>query len=224
MRVLGFAFVLVLLLAISGTASAQEGKGWLGADVLDVTKAEADKLGWDGPRGAKLGVVASGSPADKVGLKTGDIIVAVDRTMLDTSSEVQTAIAAKPPGTVATLQVLSGGRERRVAVTLAERPNVQTTQDQALPLHVLDTGGHMALIGGLAFTPDGKQIVSAGDDKVIRVWDWQAGKTIRTIRGQVGPGLEGKIYAMALSPDGHSLAAGGWTHPLTPHTIAAHAA
>src|SRR5437899_1702202 len=80
------------------------------------------------------------------------------------------------------------------------------------PQLMLDTGGHMALLRDLAFTPDGKQLISAGDDKVIRVWDWQAGKIIRTIRGQVGPGTEGSIYAMALSPDGRWLAAGGFMH------------
>jgi len=79
-----------------------------------------------------------------------------------------------------------------------------------MPLLMLDTGGHMGIIKGLTFTPDGKEIVSAGDDKVIRVWDWQAGKTVRTIRGQAEPGDEGKIYAMALSPDRRWLAAGGW--------------
>ncbi|MFZ1109266.1 MAG: caspase family protein [Rhodomicrobium sp.] len=77
------------------------------------------------------------------------------------------------------------------------------------PILQLDTGGHMALIKGLAFTPDGKFIVSASNDKVIRVWDWRAGKTVRTIRGQSGPGQEGKIFAMALSPDGRWLAVGG---------------
>jgi WD40 repeat protein len=210
MRTLGYLFALVLALLIGGTASAQEPKGWLGADVQDVTKAEADKLGWNTPHGAKIGVVASGSPAEKAGLRTGDIIVAVERTMLDTSSEVEAAIAAKPPGAVVRLQVLSGGREGPVAVTLAEHPKIRVAQEQGGPLLMLDTGGHMALIRGLTFTPDGKQLVSAGDDKVIRVWDWQAAKTVRTIRGEVGPGEEGKILAMALSPDGHWLAAGGW--------------
>lgn len=76
---------------------------------------------------------------------------------------------------------------------------------------MLDTGGHQAVIKDLTFTPDGKYLVSAGEDKVIRVWDWQAGKTVRTIRGQVGQGPEGKIFAMALSPDGRWLAVGGWT-------------
>jgi esterase/lipase superfamily enzyme/WD40 repeat protein len=81
------------------------------------------------------------------------------------------------------------------------------------PPLMLDTGGHMAGVKGLSFTPDGKQLVSAGDDKVIRVWDWRSGKTVRTIRGQVGPGDDGKIYAMALSPDGRWLAVGGLLPP-----------
>jgi WD40 repeat protein len=213
MRIRARIFAFVLALLISGTASAQESKGWLGADVLDVTKAEADKLGWDAPHGARVGVVASGSPADKAGLKTSDIIVAVERTMLETSSEVAAAIAAMPPGAVVRLQILSGGRERSVSVTLAEWPKIQAAEGQERPLLMLDTGGHMTIIRALTFTPDGKQLVSAGDDKVIRVWDWQAGKTIRTIRGEVSPGPEGQIYAIALSPDAKWLAAGGWMHP-----------
>lgn len=91
MRSLGRLFVFVLLLA-GGVASAQNGKGWLGADVVDVTETEADKLGWETPHGAKVGVVASGSPADQAGLKAEEFIVAVERTMLDTSSDVEAAI------------------------------------------------------------------------------------------------------------------------------------
>jgi WD40 repeat protein len=193
-----------------GAVLAQEASGWFGADMLDVSKTEADTLGWDAPHGAKLGVVASGSPAEKGGLKSGDIILSIDRIMLDTSSEVDAAIAAKHPGSVLRLQVLSGGRERRVALTLAERPKAQAMQQRAIPLLMLDTGGHMAAIKDIAFTPDAKQLVSAGDDKVIRIWDWREGVTIRTIRGLVGTGDEGKIYALALSPDGRWLAAGGW--------------
>jgi WD40 repeat protein len=79
------------------------------------------------------------------------------------------------------------------------------------PILQLDTGGHMAKINKIAFTPDGKQLVSASDDKVIRVWDAATGKTLRTIRGEIAPGPGGRIDAMALSPDGKWLAAGGWT-------------
>jgi WD40 repeat protein len=85
-----------------------------------------------------------------------------------------------------------------------------TARCEDQPILMLDTGGHQALLRGVTFTPDGKYLVSAGDDKVVRVWDWRAGNTVRTIRGQVGPGYEGQIYAMALSPNGRWLAAGGW--------------
>ena len=210
MRVCLRLLVVLMALLVGGPALAQEPKGWLGADVQDVTKAEADKLGWDTPHGAKLGVVASGSPAEKVMLKAGDIILTIDGVEAETAADFEKTIAAKKPATEVRLRVLSGGRERRVAVTLAERPKPQAADASAMPHLMLDTGGHMSLIRGLAFTPDGTQLISAGDDKVIRVWDWQAGKTVRTIRGQVWPGSEGKIFAMALSPNGRWLVSGGW--------------
>ena len=207
-------FLLSFLLIICG-ASAQDGKGWLGADVLDVTKAEADKLRWDSPRGAKIGVIASGSPAEKAGLKSGDIILSIDRMILETSSDADTAFASKRPGDELRLLVLSEGAERRVTVTLADQPKAHAAQNQALPQLMLDTGGHMAVVKDLAFTPDGKRLVSAGGDKVIRIWDWRARKTVRTMRGQVGTGDEGKILAMALSPDGRWLATAGYNATFT---------
>jgi WD40 repeat protein len=79
---------------------------------------------------------------------------------------------------------------------------------QSSPFPQLDTGGHTASIRGIAFTPDGKRLVSAGEDKVIRVWDLQAGRTVRTIRGESSRNL-GRIFALALSPNGKWLAVGG---------------
>jgi WD40 repeat protein len=88
--------------------------------------------------------------------------------------------------------------------------NSEAVGQQITPM--LDTGGHMALIKDIAFTPDGQQIVSAGEDKTIRVWDVASAKTVRTIRGEIAPGGAGKILAMALSPDGKWLAVGGMFH------------
>ncbi|MDM8517767.1 caspase family protein [Desulfobacterales bacterium HSG16] len=78
------------------------------------------------------------------------------------------------------------------------------------PILVLDPGGHKALIWDVAFTPDGRYLLSAGDDKAVRVWDIETGKTVRFIRGQTGEGNEGQIFAMALSPDGGMVAVGGY--------------
>lgn len=88
---------------------------------------------------------------------------------------------------------------------------VRAEETKDAPIPMLDTGGHMTKINDISFTPDGQQLVSASNDKTIRVWDVTTGKTIRTIRGEAAPGDAGTIYAMALSPDGKWLAAGGWT-------------
>jgi len=78
-----------------------------------------------------------------------------------------------------------------------------------LPRLVIDSGGHMGFIRDVVFTQDGRFLVSGGDDKVIRIWDRETGKTVRMIRGQIGAGDEGKINCLALSPDNKYLAVGG---------------
>ena len=56
------------------------------------------------------------------------------------------------------------------------------------PLLTLETGGHMAIIRAITFTPDGARIISAGDDKTIRIWDLEAGRTVQVLRGEVTAG------------------------------------
>jgi WD40 repeat protein len=77
------------------------------------------------------------------------------------------------------------------------------------PYLELDTKGHMALIRSLVFTRDGSELISASDDKTIRVWDTDTGRLKRAIRGEIGEGDPGKVYAVALSRDGRLLAAAG---------------
>jgi WD40 repeat protein len=53
----------------------------------------------------------------------------------------------------------------------------------------------------LAWSPDGGQIVTAGEDKTVRLWDVGKGELVKILRGHTG-----KVFSVAWSPDGHTIA------------------
>jgi WD40 repeat protein len=81
------------------------------------------------------------------------------------------------------------------------------------PLLRVEAGGPTSLVTALAFSPDGQTLYAAGWDKVVRVWtrdgrtgQWEESPAFRV---PLGPGADGKINALALSPDGNWLAVAG---------------
>ncbi|WP_295458846.1 caspase family protein [uncultured Thiodictyon sp.] len=81
----------------------------------------------------------------------------------------------------------------------------------------LEPGGHTARIVRTAVDAAGRWLVSGSDDKTVRVWRLAAGPAgeapgtlERTIRVPLGPGNLGKVYAVAMTPDGETVAVGGW--------------
>jgi WD40 repeat protein len=79
------------------------------------------------------------------------------------------------------------------------------------PMLVVDPGMHTAPIRAVAVDAAGRLAVTGSDDKTVRLWSLTDGKLLRTIRMPAGPGNIGKIFAVAMSPDGVLVAAGGWT-------------
>jgi WD40 repeat protein len=79
------------------------------------------------------------------------------------------------------------------------------------PVLVVDPGMHTTAIKRAAADWDGRWAATVSDDKTVRVWSLADGALQRTIRLPAGPGQIGKVYAVAMSPDGTLIAAGGWT-------------
>ena len=68
---------------------------------------------------------------------------------------------------------------------------------------------HTAAIRRADVSATGAYAVSGSDDKTVRIWAAQTGQLLRTIRLPQGPGHVGQVYAVAISPDGALVAAGG---------------
>ncbi len=79
------------------------------------------------------------------------------------------------------------------------------------PVLVLDPGMHTAPIRDVDVDGAGRFAVTASEDKTLRVWSLTDGCLLRTIRLPAGPGSVGRAYAVAISPNGATIAAGGWT-------------
>lgn len=87
------------------------------------------------------------------------------------------------------------------------------------PILIIDPEAHTDTIRGLACDAEGKWAITGSDDKTIRIWLLTNNSLYSTIRIQSGLGNIGRIYAVAISPDGEIIAAGGWTRysTLDPH-------
>lgn len=78
------------------------------------------------------------------------------------------------------------------------------------PILRIETGTHTGAIGGIAVDASNRILVTASEDKTLRVWDLPSGRLVRTIRVPIGFDNEGRLYAAAISPDGRTIASGGW--------------
>jgi len=88
---------------------------------------------------------------------------------------------------------------------------VGASEPPADPVLRIDPGMHTAPIWRVAVDARGRWLVTGSHDRTARVWDLTTGRLQRVLRPPLGSGEEGKLYAVALSPDGATVALGGWT-------------
>ena len=136
-------------------------RGWIGVQIQPVTKDIADSLGLKKAHGALVAEPQSGGPAQKAGIRAGDVITAVNGEEVKDARDLAKKIGALQPKQDVKLTVLSGGSEKTVSLTLGSLPNERQAKAD-------DNDSEGAEVGklGLTLAPAGR-VAGAGADGVV---------------------------------------------------------
>ena len=96
-------------------------RGYLGVAIQDLTQDLAKSFGVKQAKGVLVSSVAEDSPAQRAGLKQGDVIVACQGKPVEDPAALQREVTHTPVNTKATLKVIRDGREQEVTVIIGEQ-------------------------------------------------------------------------------------------------------
>ena len=97
-------------------------RGWIGIETQDITPELAESFGLEQQSGAIIAGVVRNGPADRAGLRPGDILLTVDGKKVGNTNDMLNLIAKLPPGGNATMKLVRKNREASVNVTVGKRP------------------------------------------------------------------------------------------------------
>ena len=103
-------------------------RGWLGIEAQDLTPELAESFGTKAASGVVVAGILRGGPADKQGVKPGDVITHVNEELVRNSAQLVNSIAKIHPGAEAKLRGLRAGKELSLSVRVGERPAPQGRQ------------------------------------------------------------------------------------------------
>jgi serine protease DegQ len=132
-------------------AHGKVSRGSLGVQTQDITPNIAKLLGLKDNNGAVVTRVMPGSPADRAGLQTGDVVTAINGTSLHSSDELNNAEGLLPANSEVSLSVLRNGATRQVTAQLAPAK-----------IAMLDAGKLDPRLAGVTFSELGDQQASQG--------------------------------------------------------------
>jgi WD40 repeat protein len=118
-------------------------------------------------------------------------------------------IRAVGPQMIATMKTAGGAGLFGLCLLLGGpwQLSAQTTD----PILRVETGMHTTLIRRVVVDTPRNRLITASDDKTIRVWQMPEARLLAVLRVPMDVGHEGQLFALAVSPDGRTIAAAGWT-------------
>ena len=105
-------------------------RGWLGIEAQELNQELAASFGLQAPAGVIIAGVVSQGPADRAGLKPGDVLLEVDGRAVIDPRRTMSDIAAVAPGTTLTVSVARDGKPIEVELEVGERPTPQSQSQQ----------------------------------------------------------------------------------------------
>lgn len=102
-------------------------RGWLGVYIQEVTKELAESFGLDKPVGALVSQVIENSPAQKYGIKAGDVILSFNGKPILDSSDLPPLVGRVPVGSKAKVKLLRDGKNKNLDVVIEQLPDEKTT-------------------------------------------------------------------------------------------------
>ncbi|MBM4234432.1 MAG: Do family serine endopeptidase, partial [Gammaproteobacteria bacterium] len=121
---MGISFAIPIDVAVSVRdqliAKGRVSRGKIGVSIQQLDATLAESFGLDRPRGALVGGVETDGPADKAGLRQGDIILSANGRVIERSEELPTVIGQIRPGSEVTLEVWRDRAKRAVRVRVGE--------------------------------------------------------------------------------------------------------
>ncbi|MCB1797563.1 MAG: PDZ domain-containing protein, partial [Gammaproteobacteria bacterium] len=124
---MGLSFAIPIELAVNVADqlrdSGRVARGYLGVLIQDVDRNLAESFGMAQPHGALVSRVMPDSPADKAGLKVGDVILEFNGKPLLNSSQLPPMVGTARVEEEATLLLLRAGKEKKVAITVGRLPD-----------------------------------------------------------------------------------------------------
>jgi serine protease DegQ len=106
--------------------SGQVVRGWIGIESQDITPELADSFGLGRQSGAIIAGVVRNGPADRAGVRPGDILLAVEGKIVKNTGDMLNLIAQLAPGAKAKLKLMRQNRESTVDVTVGKRPRASS--------------------------------------------------------------------------------------------------
>ncbi|HET6378960.1 MAG TPA: Do family serine endopeptidase [Methylocella sp.] len=137
-------------------------RGWIGVRIQPVTPEIADSLGLKSTKGALVAEADPNSPAKAAGVKSGDVIIAVDGEKIEGPRELARKVAALGPGKTADLTFLRDGSEKTVQVKLGSLPEEKEARFNPRG------GEENDVLGGLGLTlAPASSVKGAGNQGVV---------------------------------------------------------